>query len=90
MKSKWIEWWQSLSATERFPLMKKHGINQVNDKLIKRMWNKEKSEIMTATEVLKDLEEARQEMVKKHLNGDFDIKANDVRSSFLSGLRENQ
>ena len=34
-------WWQSLSASDRFPLMKKYDIKQVNDKLIKRMWRGE-------------------------------------------------
>ena len=38
MKSKWIEWWQSLSATDRFPLMRKYDVKQVTDKLIKKMW----------------------------------------------------
>lgn len=38
MKNKWIQWWQSLPATDRFPLMRKYGVKQVTDKLIKRMW----------------------------------------------------
>ena len=38
MKSEWINWWQSLSATDRFPLMKKYDVKQVTDKLIKKMW----------------------------------------------------
>ena len=38
MTTKWIEWWQSLSATDRFPLMRKYDVNQVTDKLIKKMW----------------------------------------------------
>lgn len=38
MKSKWIEWWQSLPATDRFPLMRKYEVKQVTDKLIKKMW----------------------------------------------------
>ena len=36
--TKWIEWWQSLPATERFPLMRKYEVKQVTDKLIKKMW----------------------------------------------------
>ena len=46
MKSKWIEWWQSLPATDRFPLMRKYEVKQVNDKLIKKMWL---SEVANAT-----------------------------------------
>lgn len=38
MKSKCIEWWESLPVTDRFPLMKKYEVKQVNEKLIKRMW----------------------------------------------------
>ena len=38
MKKEWIDWWQTLSATERFHLMKKYEVKQVNDKLIRRMW----------------------------------------------------
>ena len=38
MKSKWIEWWQSLPAPDRFPLMRKYEVKQVTDKLIKKMW----------------------------------------------------
>ena len=33
-----IKWWQTVSVADRFALMKKHNIKQVNDKLIKRMW----------------------------------------------------
>jgi hypothetical protein len=32
------EWWQSLPAPNRFLIMQKYGIKQVNDKLIKRMY----------------------------------------------------
>jgi hypothetical protein len=32
------EWWQSLSGPNRFLLMRKYGIKQVSDKLIKRMY----------------------------------------------------
>jgi hypothetical protein len=35
------EWWQSLSAADRFPLMRKYDVKQVNDKFIKRMWRGE-------------------------------------------------
>ena len=38
MKSKWIEWWQLLPATDRFFLMRKYEVKQVTDKLIKKMW----------------------------------------------------
>lgn len=40
-KGKHLDWWQSLPATERFPLMKKYDINQVSNKLIHRMFNGE-------------------------------------------------
>ena len=40
-KNEWRDWWQSLSASERFPLMRKYEVKQVNDKLIKKMWRGE-------------------------------------------------
>lgn len=44
MKKQHIDWWQSLTGSQRFPLMKKYNIKSVNDKLIKRMWRGEKDE----------------------------------------------
>ena len=35
------EWWQSLPASDRFPLMQKYDVKQVSDKLIKKMWRSE-------------------------------------------------
>lgn len=40
-KGEHIIWWQSLSACERFPIMQKHNIKQVNNKLIYKMWKSE-------------------------------------------------
>ncbi len=40
-KNEWKDWWKSLSASDRFPLMRKYDIKQVNDKLIKKMWRGE-------------------------------------------------
>ena len=37
----WKEWWQNKNAPDRFMLMNKYNIKQVNDKLIKRMYEKE-------------------------------------------------
>lgn len=44
MKKQHIDWWQSLGASQRFPLMKKYNIKSVSDKLIKRMWKGEDNE----------------------------------------------
>jgi hypothetical protein len=38
MKTEWIEWWQLLNASDRFPLMRKYEVKQVTDKLIKKIW----------------------------------------------------
>ena len=37
----WNEWWQNLTAVERFRLMKKHNVSVINSKTIKKMYNKE-------------------------------------------------
>ena len=33
-----LDWWQGLTATDRFPLMRKYEVKQVNNKLIYRVW----------------------------------------------------
>lgn len=40
-KDSYKEWWQLLSAIERFTFMSKYEVKQVNDKLIKKMWRLE-------------------------------------------------
>jgi len=37
-KGEHLEWWKSLPATERFPLMRKYNIKQITNKLIYKMW----------------------------------------------------
>ena len=37
----WNEWWQKKNAADRFMLMNKYNIKSVNNKLIRRMYNKE-------------------------------------------------
>lgn len=43
-KKQYIDWWQSLEASQRFHLMKRYSIRSVSDKLIKRMWKGENNE----------------------------------------------
>ena len=40
-KDEWKDWWKYTSASERFSLMRKYDVKQVNDKLIKKMWRGE-------------------------------------------------
>ena len=41
MNKDYINWWQGLSGPERFAIMKKYDILKINDKPLKRMWQKE-------------------------------------------------
>jgi hypothetical protein len=40
-KGEHLKWWQSIPAIERFTLMRKYSVKQVNNKLIYKMWNGE-------------------------------------------------
>jgi hypothetical protein len=36
-----LDWWHSLPSSERFPLMRKHNVEQVTNKLIYKMFKVE-------------------------------------------------
>ena len=44
-KGQHLEWWQSLSASDRFPLMRKYDVKKVNNKIIYKMF---KGEVLNA------------------------------------------
>lgn len=39
----WDKWWDSKSAVDRYLLMEKHNVTRINNKFIRRMYNKENS-----------------------------------------------